>query len=60
MQLLHQAIELLTGGQVCLIAAGGVHGAEGASWLGITGTKEQVGAAAELIRSVAGEPPCRV
>ncbi len=54
------AIELLTGAQACLLAAGGIYGAEGASWLGITGTETQVGATAELIRSVSSEPPCLV
>lgn len=52
------AIKLLTGADACLIAAGGVYGAEGSSWLGVTGTKEQIQAAADLIRSVAHEPPC--
>jgi hypothetical protein len=54
------AIKLMTGAEAHLIAAGGVYGAEGAAWLGITGTEEQIDAAAELIKSVAGEPPCRV
>jgi hypothetical protein len=54
------AIQLLTGAQAHLIAAGGVYGAEGAAWLGITGTEEQVRAAEHLIQSVASEPPCRV
>lgn len=54
------AIKLLTGAQAHLIAAGGVYGAEGAVWLGITGSDEQIRTAAELIQSVADEPPCRV
>ena len=54
------AIELLTGAQACLLAAGGVYGAEGAYWLGIDGSKKQVAAATALIRSIADEPPCRV
>jgi hypothetical protein len=54
------AIRLLTGAETCLLAAGGVCGAEGSSWLGITGTDEQIEAAAALIKSIAGEPPCRV
>lgn len=54
------AIRLLSGAEACLLAAGGVYGAEGASWLGITGSPEQVQAATDLIRSVAGEPPCQV
>jgi len=54
------AIRLLTGAEACLLAAGGVYGAEGSSWLGIGGTEEQIEAAAGLIRSVAGEPPSKV
>jgi hypothetical protein len=54
------AIRLLTGAEACLIAGGGIYGAEGAYWLGISGTEEQVDAASELIRSVRGEPPCQI
>ncbi len=54
------AIKLMAGADACLIAAGGVYGAEGAAWLGVSGTEEQVQAATELIKSVAGEPPCKV
>jgi hypothetical protein len=54
------AIKLLTGAELCLLAAGGVYGAEGASWLVITGSEAQIEAAAELIRSVSGEPLCKV
>jgi len=52
------AIGLMTGAEACLLAAGGIYGAEGAAWLGITGSEEQIQAAAELIKSVADEPPC--
>lgn len=55
-----EAIELLTGAAPVLLASGGVYGAEGAAWLGIKGTPEQVKAAGELIGAVASEPPCRV
>ncbi len=55
-----EAIELLTGAEAILLAAGGVYGAEGATWLGIDGTQEQIQAAAELIKSVRDEPPCQV
>ena len=51
------ALKLLTGADACLLAAGGVCGAEGAAWLGITGSEEQMRAAADLIESIAGEPP---
>ena len=54
------AIKLLTGAAACLIAGGGICGAEGAAWLGISGAAEQIEAAAELIRSIADEPPCIV
>ncbi len=54
------AIKLLTGAQAHLLAAGGVYGAEGALWLGIAGTDEQIRAAADLIESVFNEPPCEV
>jgi hypothetical protein len=54
------AIDLLTGGDSVLIAAGGIYGAEGASWIGVAGEPEQLAAAEELIASVADEPPCRV
>jgi hypothetical protein len=54
------AIELMTGAEAYLIAAGGIYGAEGATWLGILGTEDQIQAAAELIKSVSDEPLCRV
>ena len=54
------ALRVLTGAEACLLAAGGVYGAEGASWLGVSGTEEQIEAAAEWIRSLADEPPSRV
>lgn len=54
------AIRLLSGAEACLLAAGGVYGAEGASWLGIQGSPEQMQAATDLIRSIAGEPLCQV
>jgi hypothetical protein len=54
------AITLLTGAGARLVAAGGVYGAEGAVWIGVSGTVEQVDAATKLIQSLAGEPPCQV
>lgn len=53
-----EALDLLTGAEALLIAAGGILGAEGALWLGVDGTDEQVAAAAALIKSVSTEPPC--
>ena len=54
------AIRILTGADPILIAAGGVYGAEGAVWLGVSGTTQQVDDAAALIKSVAKEPACEV
>jgi hypothetical protein len=54
------AIGLLTGAEAHLLAAGGVYGAEGSAWLGVSGADDQVQATAELIQSVADEPPCQV
>ena len=50
------AIASLTGAQACLLAAGGVHGAEGAVYLGIEGEESQVQAAVSLVRSIEDEP----
>lgn len=54
------AIQLLTSAETILIAGGGIFGAEGSAWIGISGTEEQITAAAELIKSVSGEQPCEV
>jgi len=54
------AIHLLTQASATLVAAGGVYGAEGASWLAIDGTEAQIEAADKLIRSISGEPACIV
>ena len=53
------AINLLTGADAALLAGGGVYGAEGASWLTLSGSDEQVDAAVELVNSVVDEPPCQ-
>ncbi|MDY7010689.1 MAG: hypothetical protein SVV80_08050 [Planctomycetota bacterium] len=50
------AISIMTGASARLVAAGGVCGAEGACWIAVTGSKEQISAAEELIHSVADEP----
>lgn len=50
------ALRLLTGARAQLFAAGGVGGAEGAIWLDIEGTDEQVMAAEVLLNDVAREP----
>jgi hypothetical protein len=54
------AIKLMTGAEAFLIAAGGIYGAEGSSWLGITGTEGEIQDAVGLIDSVSDEPPCVV
>ncbi len=54
------AIRLLTGAEAFQIAAGGIWGAEGAAWIGVSGPEDRVQAADELVRSVASEPPCAV
>jgi hypothetical protein len=51
------ALALWCGARAELIAAGGVAGAEGSVWLGLSGTEEQLLAAETLIRSVEAEPP---
>lgn len=52
------AIDLLTGAEASLLAAGGVYGAEGAIWLGVSGTEEEVQHAADLLESIAQESLC--
>ncbi len=51
-----EAIELLTGATADLVAAGGVYGAEGSVWLGVSGDPEHEKAAQNLIDLVADEP----
>jgi hypothetical protein len=53
------AIGLLTGAEACVVAGGGVCGAEGAVWLGMSGTSEQERLAIDLLESIAREPLCR-
>ncbi len=54
------AIKLVTGAEACLIAGGGTYGAEGAAYLGVIGSEEQLEAATEMIRLTMGEPPCQI
>lgn len=54
------SLRLLTGAKVHLQGAGGVYGAEGAIWLGISGLDDQVQASKDLIQSVHNEPMCEV
>ena len=50
-----EAIRLLCGAEAEMVAAGGVGGAEGAVWLALRGSEEQLAKAAELMRKVSGE-----
>ena len=52
------AIELLSDAEAFLVAAGGICGAEGAVWIAVRGSDQQVAAAEEIIAAVADEPPC--
>lgn len=54
------AIQLLTGAEPTLLAGGGIFGAEGSAWIGVSGTEDEVAAAVALVKSVAGEPACEV
>ena len=55
-----EALTALTGAEVELIAAGGVCGAEGSYWIVVSGSDEQEEFAAQVIASVADEPPFSV
>ena len=50
-----EAITTLTGATAQLVAAGGVFGAEGACWVAVSGTAEQLAVADVLIASVSHE-----
>ncbi|MHB8117660.1 MAG: hypothetical protein ACYDHX_02875 [Methanothrix sp.] len=50
-----EAIRLLTGAEAELVAGGGVGGAEGAVWLALWGSEEQMERAEGLMREVSGE-----
>lgn len=52
-----EAIKILTGATAFQCSAGGVSGAEGATWLIFRGTKDQVKKAMDLTNSIQGEPP---
>ena len=51
-----EAISLLTGATVELVAGGGVCGAEGGVWLAVSGETRQMDAAEDCLKSVASEP----
>jgi len=52
-----EAIKQLSGANAELIAAGGIHGAEGSYLIAVTGTGPQENYAEKLWQSVASEPP---
>lgn len=52
-----EAVESLSGARAMPIAAGGINGAEGAVWLMVEGSRDQVESALRLVESVYGEPP---
>ena len=49
------AIRLMTGAEAEIIAAGGIDGAEGAVWLTVVGSGEEMHRAEELLQMVSGE-----
>lgn len=51
-----EAIALLTGANASLVGAGGVAGAEGAIWLAVEGTAEQITQLDNLLDGILGEP----
>jgi hypothetical protein len=51
-----EALNLLTGANAELIAAGGVAGAEGCVWLGVEGAPDQMEKASALLKTVSREP----
>lgn len=51
-----EAIKIITGAEAELFAAGGVCGAEGSSWIAVTGTDEQLERAELLFKAVNVEP----
>jgi len=50
------AIEMLTGAEAMQVGAGGILGAEGAAWIAVRGSEQQVEAATALVDGVRGEP----
>ncbi|NLM27085.1 MAG: hypothetical protein GX211_02780 [Clostridiaceae bacterium] len=50
------AIRIITGAEAEIIAAGGVHGAEGCCYVAVSGGEDQVENAAEIIKSAYIEP----
>ena len=51
------AIATLTGAHAEIVAGGGIAGAEGSVWLGVSGTEDQLAAADSLMKTIISEPP---
>ena len=51
------AVYMLSGAKATLVAAGGVCGAEGAVWLAVEGTEEQMEKAHSILQEIIHEPP---
>jgi hypothetical protein len=51
-----EALEILTGAECELVAAGGLGGAEGSCWIAVTGTKDQIAKAEAIFDEILDEP----
>lgn len=51
------ALSVLTGVNADVVAAGGIYGAEGAVWLAVWGSDEEMEKASALMESIVAEPP---
>lgn len=51
------AIRQLAGARTDVVGGGGICGAEGGVWLAVSGTREQIDQAGQLLKSVGSEPP---
>lgn len=54
------AIKMITGADAQMVAAGGVAGAEGSIYLGVSGNQDQMNSAEELIESISKEPSFQI
>lgn len=52
-----EAIQILSGAEAELAAAGGVGGAEGGCWIAVTGSDVQLDTVARIIKPLVAEPP---
>ena len=51
-----EALKIMTGAEAELVAGGGVGGAEGSSWLAVSGSEEQLIKAEKIISAICEEP----